>query len=224
MEEERRLSDQIISATAATVNLSSPTTQILGVNVGGMIHLGIVLSHSNAKEYNERKPQHRPYFHPSSIDPRIARALVNLAGATSEVLDPFCGTGGILIEAGLLGLDLYGIDIEEKMVVGASDNLAHYNIPCTIRLGDATDITSTFPRQFQSIVTDVPYGKSTVVNGTTEELYRRAFIQMRAHCSGNTVVVLPRTYDFAVCGFVVRSHYSYRVHKSLDRHIYVLGS
>ncbi len=222
MAEERRLSDQVLSAISATVNLTDPSTGIIGVYVGGLIHLGIVLSQSKAKEYNERKPQHRPYFHPSSIDPRIARALVNLAGATTEVLDPFCGTGGILIEAGLMGMDVYGIDIEEKMVAGALDNLAHYHIPCTIRLGDATDITSTFPRHFQSIVTDVPYGKSTVVSGTTDELYRRAFVQMRTHCSGSTVVVLPEAYDFTSCGFAVKSHYSYRVHKSLDRHIYVL--
>ena len=223
MEEERRLSDQILSATQTTVDLACPDTEIIGVHVGGLVHLGIVIARADAKEYNSRKPQHRPYFHPSSIDPRIARALVNISGATNEVMDPFCGTGGILIEAGLVGLDVYGIDIEEKMVVGAKENLAYYHIDGTVRLGDATDISSTYPRTFQAIITDVPYGKSTVVGGPAEDLYRKAFIQICAHCSGKAVIVLPGTYDFSSCGFSVFSHYSYRVHKSLNRHIYVLG-
>jgi tRNA (guanine10-N2)-dimethyltransferase len=222
MHEERRLSEQILASTDTTVDLSAPSTQIIGIYVGGLVHLGIVLSQSDAKEYNRRKPQYRPYFHPSSIDPRIARAIVNLSGATKEVLDPFCGTGGILIEAGLMGLAVYGIDIEEKMVSGTILNLEHYHIAGAVRLGDATAIGSSFPRTFHSIVTDVPYGKSTVIGGGKDDLYRRAFLQMREHCDGRLVVVLPAEHDFSAYGFRTCSHYSYRVHKSLRRHIYVL--
>ena len=41
----------------------------------------------------------------------------------STVLDPFCGTGVILQEAALMGYDVYGTDVSEKMVRFSRDNL-----------------------------------------------------------------------------------------------------
>lgn len=222
MAEERRLSDQIITATGATVNLAAPDRHIIGIHVGGMIHMGLVVAASPARDLQARKPQHRPFFHPSSLDPRLARALVNISGATSEVLDPFCGTGGILIEAGLMGLAPYGIDIEEKMVEGCRRNLAHYGVVGTVVLGDATDIGAAYGRSFESVVTDVPYGKSTVIGGQRDSLYASAFSEIRGHCRSRAVIVVPQSYDFASLGFTEKYHFVIRVHKSLDRHIYVL--
>ena len=48
-----------------------------------------------------RKVGERPFFSPISLHPRYARALINLTGVKNggTVLDPFCGTGGIVIEA-----------------------------------------------------------------------------------------------------------------------------
>jgi len=50
--------------------------------------------------------------------------MVNLSGARREVLDPFCGTGGVLIEAGLIGLEVYGFDIQQSMVEGCKEILS----------------------------------------------------------------------------------------------------
>ena len=44
------------------------------------------------------------------------------------LLDPFCGTGGILIEAGILGINIIGSDIDKKLVYGCKENLNFYNI------------------------------------------------------------------------------------------------
>ena len=53
--------------------------------------------------------------------------MVNLAHVHNNdtVLDPFCGTGGILIEAGILNTKLIGSDIEKHMYEGSKLNLAH---------------------------------------------------------------------------------------------------
>jgi len=53
--------------------------------------------------FGKRKPHMRPGFHPSSLNPKLARAFVNLTGIRKgTIVDMFCGTGGILIEAGLI--------------------------------------------------------------------------------------------------------------------------
>jgi len=224
MDEERRLARQILSVVSAPVDLVSPEQRIMGFHVDGTVHVVNVLASTNARSFNGRKPQYRPYFHPSSLHPRIARALVNIAQARKEVFDPFCGTGGILIEAGLMGLDTYGMDIEEKMVDGTRENLAHYGLAGDIRCGDATSIGETFERSFECIVSDLPYGKSTVVGGGMDQLYERAFEQMHEHSLHRLVIVVPRLVDFASYGYTVESHFSIRVHRSLQRHIHVLST
>jgi tRNA G10 N-methylase Trm11 len=40
------------------------------------------------------------------------------------VLDPFCGTGVVLQEAALLGCEVYGTDLQERMVRYTRDNIA----------------------------------------------------------------------------------------------------
>lgn len=61
------------------------------------------------------------------------------------VLDPFCGTGVLLQEAALLGFDVYGTDLSEKMVRYSTENLdwlAHqYSLTSKIAIdhGDAME-------------------------------------------------------------------------------------
>ena len=71
-------------------------------------HIGVKIPLN--RDFNKRKPQHRPFFKPTSMHPKIARLLVNLAHvkAGNTVLDPFCGTGGILIEAALMKMKVSG--------------------------------------------------------------------------------------------------------------------
>ena len=72
------------------------------------------------KGFKERDPQNRPYFHPTALKPKLARAMVNLArvGEGDTILDPFCGTGSILIEAALVGAKPVGIDLDKSKIDG----------------------------------------------------------------------------------------------------------
>lgn len=61
------------------------------------------------------------------LPPKLARMMVNIAVASSKiknplVVDPFCGSGNILIEALALGNEVHGSDISEKAV---SDSVAN---------------------------------------------------------------------------------------------------
>jgi tRNA G10 N-methylase Trm11 len=63
------------------------------------------------------------------LQPKVARMMVNLAlgdgnPADSVVLDPFCGTGTILLEAAELGsLNVYGSDFSEEQIIASNKNL-----------------------------------------------------------------------------------------------------
>lgn len=68
------------------------------------------------------------------LPPKLALMMVNLAAGRAKanqtpassrlrLLDPFCGTGVILQEAGLLGYDVYGTDLAEKMIDYSRQNL-----------------------------------------------------------------------------------------------------
>lgn len=63
------------------------------------------------------------------LPPKLAQILVNTATATTNplygdvVLDPFCGTGVVLQEATLMGFDVYGTDLDPRMVSYTDQNL-----------------------------------------------------------------------------------------------------
>ena len=79
--------------------------------------------------------------------------MINLAGPVAKspksdltqprLLDPFCGTGVLLQEAMLLGFDVYGTDLSEKMIRYSRDNLnwiqdtARMTSPWYLHEGDA---------------------------------------------------------------------------------------
>ena len=203
----------------APVDLKNPEQDIYCIVQKGASFIGqVVLDFPYT--YEERKPHYRPYFHPSSLHPRTARTLVNLGQCRSEVLDHFCGTGGILIEAGLMGLQCKGLDISEKMVAGAKQNLDHFHITnYCIHTGDAAVINKYFPR-VESVVTDMPYGKASRLSTARETLYKNAFQSIR-DITTNACIVLPQPYPFK--DFTVRETFVLRVHKSLTRYIYVLS-
>jgi len=62
------------------------------------------------------------------LPPKLAQTIINLAVGTTDnkkicILDPFCGTGVVLQEAMLMDYDIYGTDLEPRMVQYSIDNL-----------------------------------------------------------------------------------------------------
>lgn len=207
------------------VNLTKPDFKVLCFRDNKKYITGIEIP--LRKDFNPRKPQFRPFFHPTSMHPKIARLLVNLARIKKDdnVLDPFCGTGGILIEAGLMGIKVFGSDISERMIEGCRENLNFYNITGEIRTVDATKIDKEF-HGIDAIVTDPPYGRSSAVfGGNKTELYKN-FLKSAANslkAKGTIVIVTPMEFSRKLKGFEVIGKYSIRVHKSLTRRILVLS-
>lgn len=91
--------------------------------------IAVLVALNNPEEWNKRdygKPAADKYS--GMVPPKLARMLVNitLKGSSSNalVLDPFCGSGNILMEAMLLGCDVVGSDISDKAIKNTQTNLA----------------------------------------------------------------------------------------------------
>jgi len=82
------------------------------------------------------------------LPPKLAQIIINLSRSpseqTSRLLDPFCGTGVILQEALMMGIDVYGTDLEPRMVEYSQKNLEwleeshHTENAFEVKIGDAT--------------------------------------------------------------------------------------
>ncbi len=176
--------------------------------------------------FEARKPHYKPFFYPGVLMPRVARALVNIAKPEKNLLDPFCGTGGILIEAGLMGINVIGGDMQRKLLLGAKMNLDHYNIDHSLMYQDACGMALR-DESLDAVVTDPPYGRSAAIkaeslahllSGSLCEIYRVLKTGKRA------VFISERDIDAMAkdAGFrMIQSHVQ-RVHKSLTRRISIL--
>ncbi|MBA2278998.1 methyltransferase domain-containing protein [Candidatus Saccharibacteria bacterium] len=128
--------------------------------------LGLTAAEQDIDAY-ARRDQNRPMRDPKvgMLPPKLAQILINLAnpatGAT--VLDPFCGTGVVLQEAALMGLEIYGTDVDKRMVSYTIENLKWLNsshgvkINGTVEQGDSTTLVWHPP--IDSIVSETFLGK-----------------------------------------------------------------
>lgn len=158
--------------------------------------------------------------------PRVARALVNISKPDGYLLDPFCGTGGILVEAGLIGIRVIGGDMQRKLLLGAKMNLDYYNTDYYLMYEDACRLALR-DESVGAVVTDPPYGRSAAVkaesiehllSGSLKEIHRVLKKGKRA------VFVSERQIEDLAeeTGFKIIESHIQRVHKSLTRRILVL--
>jgi tRNA G10 N-methylase Trm11 len=112
--------------TIARYNLlHPPNAEILAVLMETKLYLAksVAVYDSELQRYRDES---RPYVEAEiSTSPKICRTLLTLAGAKSgdTILDPFCGTGTLLMEAAMLGMRAIGVDIDGNAVEGARSNL-----------------------------------------------------------------------------------------------------
>lgn len=214
---EKILGDKL-STQENSVDLEAPDTVVKIYMVNGKVLIGELIESIDRGLFESRKNQHRPFSSPVSLDPVLARVLVNLSGAEpgETVLDPFCGTGGILIEAGLCGCGVKGLDIKEEMRKGCRDNLEEYGvINQDIRQGEISEIDEIFDKRFDKAVTDLPYGKSSK---QTEDALE-SFLDFVDGFDGDLVFVWNKD--------ILRDHradFTVYVHGSLKRYIFVVES
>lgn len=179
-----------------------------------------------AARFSARPPRRRPFWSSLATEPRLARFLVNLSAAEpgESMLDPCCGTGSILVEGALAGLDVFGSDISERAVDGSRRNLADAGLDADVRRLDAREV-ERWGRPFDAVVSDLPYGRTASVHGAPlAKLYddilgglRRVLPPGRRAVLMTAAGALP-----AAPGFETVATFDRVVHDELTRRISVL--
>ena len=226
---EREVGGALWLRTGLKVDLWNPDLTLRGVLTGGRFLLGLVLSTLDRRALESRRVKMRPFKHPTSLHPVLARCMVNLSEARrgEVVLDPFCGSGGIMLEAGLMGCVAVGVDVRWDMAEGCIRNLRHYGVrDFHILVGDARKTPIT---EADRAVTDPPYGRGATTMGVgVEELLRNALNRVSEILKpdGAVCTAYPEPVDIVELasdvGFRVVEKHSVYVHRSLTRGIAVL--
>lgn len=112
------------------------------------------------------KRQYRVFQPPAALSPNVAYALLrlpHLTGPPGVVIDPFCGSGTIPIEAARYWPDatIVGIDRSAEVVEGARRNVAAESLEnrIHIRAGDALALQDQVQTPPDLVVTNPPFGK-----------------------------------------------------------------
>lgn len=113
-----------------------------------------------------KKDRHMPFNNPKAgmLPPKIARSLVNLVPETNFgfgklLVDPFCGSGRILVEAGEIGFKIAGSDVLKDQSYQTTKNLESIGIHGEITVLDSTHLSTKFSNNIDAIVTEPFMGK-----------------------------------------------------------------
>ncbi|MCS6784010.1 MAG: RsmD family RNA methyltransferase [Candidatus Caldarchaeum sp.] len=228
---EKRIAAQVLEKVKGVrVDLSNPDVSFVVLVSEKVCVAGLALALKPKKFFADRKAGLRPFKIPSALQPKLARCLVNLAVNTkdSRVLDPFAGSGAVVIEAGLMGHEAFGVEVKTWVANGMRLNTCSYAPSKThVIQGDAKRLP--FTKAFDSVATDPPYGRSATLGGMPFKKLLKQF------CT-SVVSVLDEKARMAItvpkqlfpdlleeCGvFKLVEHYDLYVHKSLTRRVSVM--
>ena len=95
------------------------------------------------------------------LPPKLSQIMINLADPDDNtvICDPFCGSGGLLMEASLMGYDSIGSDLSEDMTNCAGKNiewfLDNFNAKGKVEILKSNDATKLkYPKERYSVVTE----------------------------------------------------------------------
>lgn len=229
----RFLGGQVLQTNSSMkVNLTNPDISLICIISRHGYWFGQFISNSYRGDVCQRSSHKRPFFHPSSMNPLLQRTMINLAAIKPGdwLLDPFCGSGGALLEASRLGIRSLGIEIDRRMIWGVSKNLREdtntHGYAYLIH-GDATNL-GVKKGEISGIVTDPPYGTTASTQGfELNELLKVFFREISQLLNPNCRVVIsvPSFIEIEnqaskILNASYKKFYHY-VHRSLTRKILV---
>ena len=206
-------------------NLDGPQVTVLFYkNKKFFISLKYSGKNTGYKKCLKHHTSNRPYFSPIGIHPRVARAMINLSNCADDrtLIDPFCGTGGVLIEGADMGLEVIGIDLKDRMIEFSKGNLRHYGFKGKLINSDFKEVADL---NFGSIVCDPPYGIASTSGGENiRELMERSLdtFQKCMTKSQRLVIAVSDTRMIRHKNLTQIYKFEWYIHKSLTRNIIVL--
>lgn len=109
------------------------------------------------------KHDSKPHTFSNSLDVRLARTLINIAGEddkTKTIIDPCCGMGTVVLEGLALGYSIKGFDISRDISWKARNNLIYYGYDGMLITKD--DINQ-HNFHYDVAIIDIPYNLYTAI-------------------------------------------------------------
>lgn len=137
---------------------------------------------------------YRKQLTPSSIRPYYAALTVELAKPylkeDARVLDPFCGTGTMLIERykAVRADTSYGVDIQAEAIGKARENTERAGQLVHYINRDFFDFTHEY--LFDEVITDMPFLMGRMTEKGIEEIYRQFFDRILGLLKKDGVIVM----------------------------------
>ncbi|MFT7183810.1 MAG: tRNA G10 N-methylase Trm11 [Oceanicoccus sp.] len=143
--------------------------------------------------------------------PKLAQILINLSGTKTHVFDPFCGSGTVIQESLLRGLNATGSDLIGEMVSDSRENLEWLakktgkTLEYALFRADATRLTKQeLPAEPFAIVTETWLGprlskpptelELQKIQREIEDLYEAFFDNLKRIVQSPTIVVFTAPY------------------------------
>ena len=145
------------------------------------------------------QPLHRRAYKqvhiPGALKPTAAAAMIHLAGvsAGAVMVDPFCGSGTIAIEAAQMGINSLTGDIAATAVEAAVTNAQAAAVSVAISHWDASHV----PLRDQSVdyaISNMPWGRQVQVDAQLSRLYAQSFAEMKRIVISDGKIVLLTTF------------------------------
>jgi len=216
------------SLPSLRVDFQHPETEIHMFLTTDGVYWGRLLFAADPHEFDAREPHRRPFWRSMALPSRKARCLVNLSGVQpgERLLDPFCGTGSIPIEAALMGVRSVASDVDWAIATGAARNFKALGLEeIEVRRVDARDWADTGQR-FDAIVADLPYGRSASIKGVDRDALYGSFLDTAAKSlksHGRAVLMAPEgTLPVPPRSLPVVNRFREYVHGTLTREVTVL--
>jgi len=215
----------VLKGVDATIDLDDPEYEFSLVR-GTRDYLALTRPNAMRQAWSRRRPRVRPFFHPSAIFPKLARALVNLSRLREgEVfLDPFAGTGSLAMEAYEVGAKVVASDQVARMTSGSLANMKHFGQEW---LGVIRADAFAHPvKRVDAIAADLPYGRASSTRGANPQAIVEKALEILPFLldkGARMVLMHPQTLKITGSAEVAleEEHHLY-VHKLLTRTITVL--
>ena len=198
---------RVVSSSGIRVNLESPSNEIVIIIAGSndgdnhpepfeseetIVIWGLRVNDWSKEDFSGRSPTERPYFKPISLEPRQARLLISLSRVPNReikaIVDPFCGTGGIVIEGALQDIRVLASDLDSRMVEGTKKNLKWVGKEGLVEKWDASDLSTLWgEREGCSFVFDPPYGRSSWKSVDSLDIFLSVLEEAKKIDSGGVV-------------------------------------
>lgn len=217
------------SAPWLRVSFEAPDLTFVAVITDAGLMVGLnECGNRSRREAGESRTRDRAYFHPVALKPKLCRAMINLATVRedSTILDPFCGTGGIMLEALRMKINAIGCDLAPKMCKGALANLRGCGgSGSLVANGDACSLPFRMDG-IDAVVTDLPYGRAASTLTRNPGALLKDFLEALGELKHGRCCVMCRKEEGdeqkKFTGIAVAEEYDVYEHRSLTRKLMVI--